>query len=82
MGNKPTLPEVIPLMRAYAAKEGNECGGSLHVVLDDGNVNDSHVKFCIQYAKDNNDPGGVKLGETLLSMSKTQRRELANMFYD
>ncbi len=69
------------MMYAYRDTEGNGVGGSLHIVLDDGNTEDNHVKWCIEYAKDRADAAGVELGETLLRMSRTQRRKLAGLFY-
>jgi hypothetical protein len=39
----PTVPEVLPLVRAYYRKPENIVGGSLHLVLDDANVEDQHV---------------------------------------
>lgn len=44
---KPSVPQVIPAVHAYRDSKGNTLGGSLHIVLDDGNVDDSSVKFCI-----------------------------------
>lgn len=73
---KPTVPEVLPLVRAYYAKDGNGAGGSLHIVLDDGNVEDSHVRFCLEFAREEGDEDGVRLAETLLQMSQTQRLKL------
>lgn len=74
--DKPTVSQVMELVREYYRLPNNSVGGSLHIVLSDGNIEDSHVKFCIQWAKDHNDPEGVKLGELLLKMSKTQRKKL------
>lgn len=74
---RPTIPEVMPLVQAYYAKPGNFTGGSLHVVLDDGNVSDSNVEFCISHARARADEDGVRLGEMLLRMSKTQRSKIA-----
>jgi len=79
---KPTIPEILPLLKAYGEKDGNEVGGNLHIVLDDGNVNDSDVVFCLERAKETNDVDGVKLAELLLKMSKTQRSKLSNLFYE
>lgn len=76
---KPTLPDVIPLVRAYYAKPGNSAGGSLHIVLDDGNVSDAHIRFCMDEAQKNGDEDGVILARLLLSLSKTQRRKLYQM---
>jgi len=68
-------------MREYRDTDGNDAGGSLHIVLDDGNISDDDVTFCINYAKKKGDTKGVELAEILLRMSKTQRRKLAALFY-
>ena len=74
--DKPTIPEVLPLVQAYYAKPGNSCGGSLHIVLDDGNIEDGSVRFCRDWAAKHDDPDGIELAEILLRMSRTQRRKL------
>ena len=74
--NKPTIPEVLPLVRAYYAKPGNGCGGSLHIVLDDGNVDAADVQWCLRYAQEQGDEDGVRLASLLLQMSRTQRTKL------
>jgi hypothetical protein len=76
---RPTIPGVLPAVRAYYAKPGNEAGGSQHIVLDDGNTADDNVRFCIEYARERGDEDGVKLAETLLRMSRAQRKKLALM---
>lgn len=76
MDKKPTVPEVLPLVNAYYAMPGNGVGGSLHVVLEEGNVRDGDVEFCRQIAIDDDDPEGVVLAEILLRMSRTQRLKL------
>lgn len=76
-GNKPTIPEVRPLVDAYRSLPGNGAGGSLHIVLDDGNVGDRNVQFCAQEAQDRGDEPGGKLSRVLLRMSKTQRKKLS-----
>lgn len=76
MNDKPTVPEVLPIVKAYYAKPNNGVGGSLHIVLDDGNIETSSVKFCREYARQNNDLDGVALAELLLKMSYTQRKKL------
>jgi hypothetical protein len=75
------VPQVLAMVRSYAAIEGNDTGGSLHVVLDDGNVDDSTVRSCIHDARQRGDQPGVKLGEALLQMSRTQRLKIARQFY-
>lgn len=73
---KPTIPEVLPLAKAYYAKPGNSVGGSLHIVLDDGNVKDKNVEFCLEQARLMGDEDGIKLAGLLLRMSKTQRYKI------
>lgn len=73
---------MISLVQAYCEKTGNEVGGSLHVVLEDGNVSNGSIEFCRKYAVENNDPDGVALAELLLGMSLTQRRKVAYTWRD
>ena len=79
---KPTIPEVEPLVRDFARTPGNEVGGHLHIVLDDGNVEDHFVRSCIEDAESAGDVQAAELGRLLLRMSKTQRLKLAARFYD
>lgn len=74
---RPTVPEVLPLARAYYAKPGNAAGGNLHLVLDNKNVQDDHVRYCLECAMAADDSAGVELAQTLLKMTKTQRLKLA-----
>ena len=73
---KPAISEVLPLVRDYYNKPGNGAGGSLHIVLDDGNISDGDVQFCLNDAKERGDNDGVSLAEKLLLMSKAQRKKL------
>ena len=79
MPNKPTVPEVLPKVRAYY--ETNPVGGSLHLVLEDGNVRDKDVQFCLEYAISKGDIEGEELAKILLTMSKTQRLKLHELGY-
>jgi len=76
---KYTIPEVIPLFKEYLSKPGNGVGGSLHIVTDDFNVEDCHIQYCIDYAKQKGENEAVKLGDFLLHMSKTQRKKLVHL---
>jgi hypothetical protein len=80
-GVKPTIPEVLPLVRAYIAQPNNAVSGSLHAVLDDGNTQDGHVQHCIEYARERGDEEGARLAELLLRMSRTQRGKLASLAF-
>ena len=76
MDNKLTVPYVRPYIEAYRSKPENKCGGSLHIVLDDGNIEDHYIFFCRNYAEDKGDDYGVMLCDMLLNLSKTQRRKV------
>ena len=74
--DKPTIPEVMPLVKAYYAMPGNSVGGNLHIVLSDGNIEDSHIEFCLGECILHGDTKGSELCKLLLLMSKTQRRKI------
>jgi len=76
---------------SYYNTEGNGAGGSLHIVLDDGNLEDDSVRFCLRWAEGHQskwsaggwvevfverDEAGVALAKLLLSASLTQREKL------
>ena len=73
---KPTVPEVLPLIVTYYSIPGNSVGGIFHIVLDDGNVDDGDVEYCLNLAKEREDKESIEIGEILLRMSRTQRRKL------
>lgn len=78
--NKVTVPELIQAVKYYYSLEGNQCGGSLHIVLDDDNIEDSHIEMCIRYANKRNDMEGIKLGKMLLAASYNQRKKLLKRY--
>jgi hypothetical protein len=78
---RPTVPAVLPLVRAYGSRPQNASGGSLHIVLEDGNVSDADIRWCRDVAAECGDADGVVLAEVLLSMSRTQRRKLARLWH-
>lgn len=71
-----TLDLLIECCKAYYAVDENSVGGSLHIALDDGNLENGDISHCIEYAEANNDTAGVILGKLLLSVSYKQRCEL------
>jgi hypothetical protein len=77
---KPTIPEIFPLVVEYTDRPKNNNGGSLHIILADQNISDSHVRWCEEYARENMDNDGVYLAEKLLLMSKTQRLKISRMW--
>lgn len=78
---RPTVPDVLPLVHRYVSKSENLAGGSLHIILDDGNVRDCDITFCLTYALTKGDLDGAVLALVLLSMSHTQRRKVCRLRY-
>lgn len=48
--NEKTLGAASLVRKVY---ESNSVGGSLHIVLDDFNIEDSHVRWCIKHQAEN-----------------------------
>ena len=71
---KPTVPQILPFVQALYEVE--IVGGSLHIMLDDGNTEDNHVDYCIESAKKRGDVYGELLARALKFMSETQRLKL------
>lgn len=68
--------EAVALVKGiYAA---NCVGCCCHIVLDDGNVKDNHIEYCLEVAKERNHPDCVRMCELLLKMGKTQRLKMGN----
>lgn len=74
--NRPRAFEVRSLVRLYYAKPGNEVGGSCHVVLDDKNVSDGDIGFCLHHCGMVGDEEGAEIMRKMLRMSMTQRRKV------
>ena len=74
---KPAIPDVLPRFVAYY--RAHPSWGSLHVVLDDGNIEDVFVRGCAEYAREQNDAEGGALADILLTMSKTQRGKISRL---
>lgn len=76
---KPTVPEVLPYIREIYSSPDGGSGCCLHIVLDDGNVHDDSVRFCIDWAHRREHHKCQKLATLLLCMSKTQRSKLSKL---
>lgn len=76
---KPTIPEVLPLVKAWYAKPGNACGGLFHVMLDDGNHEKLWANKALDAARELGDKDAIALAELLAAMSPTQRLKLSHM---
>lgn len=73
--DRPSItPEVVDRFAAYYRE--NPAWGSVHVVLDDHNLQHCSVDFCIGWAVENGDAEGEALARILRSMSRSQRVRL------
>ena len=70
-------PELIEKFATYHQREENSAWGSLHIVLDDGNFENGHVDFCIEYALEKGDLDGWQLAKILRQLSISQRMKIA-----
>lgn len=70
-----TVPEVVDRFRAYHLD--NPAWGALHIVLEDHNLEDSSVQFCINCAIKEDDVEGEALARILLQLSQSQRMKIA-----
>lgn len=60
--------------------ERNIGWGSLHIVMDDGNLEDSNIQFCLDYALEEGDWDGVVLAYFLLKQSYEDREKLYDRY--
>lgn len=73
---RPTVPEVLPLLNAIYARH---CAGCcLHIVVDDYNVEDSSVQFCLEHAIEKGHEECIIAALQLLQMTRTQRLRAAH----
>lgn len=72
---RPTLPEVLPLLKALYEKHAAGC--CLHIVLDDCNLKNQDVIFCRSAAIEAGHLDCLHLAEKLLLMTISQRARLA-----
>jgi hypothetical protein len=86
----PTIPDVLPVLRAYYALPHRGLGGCVHVILEDSNADQATADACLKDAQAWGDrwgngalPQDREVAELLAAMSTTQRRKLsaAHSFY-
>lgn len=72
---RPTVPDVLPLLQAMYQRH---CGGCcLHIVTDDDNVEDDHMRWALDYARAQGHPDCIAAAEMLAQMTATQRLKAA-----
>lgn len=55
---------------------GNITGGVLHIVLDDGNIEDHHIIWCRDRAVEREDWDAVEIANRLLKLTYEQRETI------
>jgi hypothetical protein len=76
---EPIPEQVAPLIAWYYTLPGCVVGGSLHIVLDDFNVEDTHVRWCSGYASGQGDTCGSELAGLLERMSEADRQRAIDL---
>jgi hypothetical protein len=69
--DRPKVPDALPLKASIYARHSAGC--CLHVVIDDGNLDDACLRLCLQDAEHDDCRA---LAAMLLRMSPTQRRRV------
>lgn len=59
--NRPTIPEVMPLVQDYCRQKGRRSGGNLRPVLRDWHVDDNSVNSCVERCRKVDDFDGERL---------------------
>jgi hypothetical protein len=73
------IGKLANLIAEYYKKEGNGCGGNCHLVLDDSNLEDSDIQFCIGYCAHANDNDGLAIMREMLSLNPEERQKVYDM---
>ena len=72
---RPTIRLKTLIEQFYEIPE-NGAGGCLHLVLDDGNVEDRHLAFCQEMAEEAGDKDALAILERLWPLTVDRRRDL------
>lgn len=73
--------KIIEKIKEYYSIEGNGAGGNLHIVTDDGNLDDDCIKFCIRRCVNKKDKLGEKIGNELLNTPLIERAYIYTEFW-
>ena len=68
--------EIRQIIQAYYEEPGNGAGGCCHVVLDDGNLEDSSVHFCQEECKNHDDKLGLIIMDILMKFTVKGREKI------
>ncbi len=72
--DRPTVPDVLPLVRAIYQRH---CAGCcLHIVTDDDNCEEEWMPFVLETARTREHPDCLAAAEMLAQMTPAQRHEV------
>ena len=77
VATRPTVPEVMPLVKAIYRRHSGGC--CLHIVTDDGNVENGHVDFCLRRSRELGHADCIEVAEMLTLMTQTQRLKVGDL---
>ena len=63
-------------IKQFLSLDGNEVGGNLHIVLDDGNLDDENILFCRNLCIKTHDVLGRLICEGLLQITYKEREKI------
>lgn len=73
--------ELIYAIRGFYNKPGNENGGVLRIALDDGNMRDENLNFCMKEAETARDVHAFYLAEELMRLTYRTRLDIFKYGY-
>lgn len=71
------LNKMLDIVKHYTDVEIN--GGSLHIILEDGNLEDSHLYWCAGLCYGYQDHEGSDIANLMIAMTMKQRELLYNL---
>jgi len=73
------LPKTVEF---FYSLDGNACGGLCHVVLDDGNLDDGSIDFCLAECQKHGDWLGAAIMTALRSVPHEHRERATRAYYE
>lgn len=84
MNNRPIKWQSAQMLMALIEKyyEFEPSGGSCHIALDDGNLDDDDIEFCAKESHKNGDYFGVEICKHLTSFTVEERELIVERPHD
>jgi len=82
--------KALNLIKDLYKTKGGSVGGYGHIVFDDGNIENSHIQWCINEANNNKNKynlseetriASIKALECFLTLTYCEREEIHNRFW-